>query len=111
MGRLDRLPRRVLESGLIVHEATTAKARLLGLAFMPAPPPEQALLIPNCRSIHTFGMRFAIDVAFLDERGRTIRHVAAVPPRRVLYERDAFAVLERVSPQRPRGAPTARSKP
>jgi uncharacterized membrane protein (UPF0127 family) len=104
MGRLDRLPRRTLEDGLIVHEATTLRARLLGLAFMRPPPSDHALLIPNCRSVHTFGMRFEIDVTFLDERGGTIRVERAVPPRRVLFERRAFAVLERVSPPRPRGA-------
>jgi uncharacterized membrane protein (UPF0127 family) len=105
MGRLDKLPRRVLEDGLIVHEATTVRARLLGLAFMrKPPPPDHALLIPNCRSIHTFGMRFPLDVTFLDERGKVIRDVPGVPPRHVLFERGAFAVLERVSPPRPPGA-------
>jgi uncharacterized membrane protein (UPF0127 family) len=94
MGRLDRLPRKVLEDGLVVHEATTLRARLLGLAFMRPPPAHHALLIPHCRSVHTFGMRFPIDVTFLDDRGRPLRHERAVPPRRVLVERRAFAVLE-----------------
>jgi uncharacterized protein len=111
MGRLDRLPRRTLEDGLIVHEATTLRARLLGLAFMRPPPADHALLIPHCRSVHTFGMRFEIDVTFLDERGQTIRVERAVPPRRVLFQRRAFAVLERVSPPRRRDAPTAGSEP
>jgi uncharacterized protein len=104
MGRLDRLPRRTLADGLIVHEATTLRARLLGLAFMGPPPLDHALLIPRCRSVHTFGMRFEIDVTFLDEHGRAIRHARRVGPRRVLFERGAFAVLERVSPPRPPGA-------
>jgi uncharacterized protein len=111
MGRLDRLPRRVLEDGLVVHEATSLRARLLGLAFMPPPPLDQALLIPRCRSIHTFGMRFPIDITFLDERGEALRHERQVPPRRVVYERKAFAVLERVSPPRPPGARGAASGP
>jgi uncharacterized protein len=104
MGRLDRLPRRTLDDGLVVHEATTLKARLLGLAFMPPPPLDHALLIPSCRSVHTLGMRFPIDVTFLDEAGQPLRVARAVPPRRVLFERRAFAVLERVSPPRPPGA-------
>ena len=95
----------------MVHEARTLRARLLGLAFMPPPPPDHALLIPRCRSIHTFGMRFEIDVTFLDERGRAIRTEWHVGPRRFLFEPDAFAVLERVSRPRPPGAPTARSEP
>src|SRR5204863_6829154 len=98
VGRLDRLPRRTLENGLVVHEATTLRARLMGLAFMRPPPPGHALLIPHCRSIHTFGMRFPIDVTFLDESGSALRVEHAVPPRRVLVERRAVAVLERASP-------------
>ncbi len=35
-----------------------------------------ALLIPRCHGVHTLGMRFAIDVAFLDRRGRVVAVVA-----------------------------------
>lgn len=94
----------MLDDGRTVYEATTGAARLLGLAFMRRPPPPgHALLIPNCRSVHTFGMRFPIDVVFLDERGRTLRVERSVPPRRVLFEPGAFAVLETPSPPRPPG--------
>ena len=37
---------------------------------------EGALLLPSCRSVHTLGMRFAIDVAFLDREGRVVAVVA-----------------------------------
>jgi len=77
---------------------------------MRPPPPDHALLIPNCRSVHTFGMRFPIDVTFLDERGQAIRVERAVPRRRVLFEPRAFAVLERVSPPRPPSARGAGSE-
>jgi uncharacterized membrane protein (UPF0127 family) len=119
--RLQRLPSRALPHGATVHEATTAGARLLGLALLRdgALPPGHALLIPHCRSVHTFGMRFRIDVLFLDERGRVLRIERAVPPRRVLACRRAFAVLETragdaglfLSPPRPRGARGAASEP
>jgi uncharacterized membrane protein (UPF0127 family) len=105
--RLQRLPSRVLDDGLVVHEATTLRARLLGLAWLRDVPPGRALLIPNCRSVHTFGMRFPIDVTFLDERGRALRVEREVKPRRVLVCRGAFAVLERPSPQPPQAAPDA----
>lgn len=45
--------------------ARTVSLRLLGLALVPGPGPANALLIPRCRSIHTLGMRFSLDVAFL----------------------------------------------
>ncbi len=35
-----------------------------------------ALLLPRCRSVHTLGMRFAIDVAFLDRSGEVVAVVA-----------------------------------
>src|SRR3954471_21533529 len=95
--RLQRLPSRVLDDGLVVHEATTLRARLLGLAWLRSVPPGHALLIPDCRSVHTFGMRFPLDVVFLDSRGRALRVVREVGRRRVLVCRGAFAVLERPS--------------
>jgi uncharacterized membrane protein (UPF0127 family) len=101
--RLQRLPSRVLDGGLVVHEATTLRARLLGLAWLRSLPPGHALLIPDCRSVHTFGMHFAIDVTFLDGRGRVLRVERSVGPRRVLVCRGAFAVLER--PSAPGGPP------
>ena len=94
LGRLDRLPRRVMPDGLVVHEATTVRARLLGLALLKALPPGHALLIPRCRSVHTFGMRFAIDVVFLDESGRPLEAERGVRPGRVVSCRRASAVLE-----------------
>ena len=63
--------------------ARSPTSRLRGLALRRAPPREP-LLIPGCRSVHTFGMRFAIDVVFLDSRGRVVvcrRAAAAVEVR------------------------------
>jgi uncharacterized membrane protein (UPF0127 family) len=108
--RLQRLPSSILDDGLTVHEATTVVARLLGLAFLKRIPSDHALLIPHCRSVHTFGMRFPIDVVFLDEQGRTLRSERNVKPCRVVTCRDAFAVLERVSPPSPPAVPASESK-
>ncbi len=46
----------------------------------------EALLLDHARSVHTFGMRFAIDVALLDA-DHVVRHVMHLPPRRVLLPR------------------------
>jgi uncharacterized protein len=73
--------------------ASTPWRRLAGLAWR-REPPHYALLIPRCRSVHTFGMRFALDVAFLDSEGRVLRVERGVPPNRVLACRGAVAVLE-----------------
>ena len=92
--RLERLPLVTLSDRAVLHEANSFWSRLLGLAFLRDLPTGHALFIPDCRSVHTFGMRFAIDVAFLDERGRVIRVERAVERRRVLRCRGAFAVVE-----------------
>jgi hypothetical protein len=52
-------------SVLEVWVAEAFHTRLVGLAGAPALPAARALLIPRCTSVHTIGMRFAIDVAFM----------------------------------------------
>ena len=68
--------------------------RLLGMAFLPREQAGPGLLIPRCRSVHTFGMRFPLDLVFLDADGRELRRCSAVPPGRVVSEPGAAAVLE-----------------
>lgn len=83
--------------GVAVPVATRFRARLLGLALLPAERAGPGLLLPRCRSIHTIGMRFAIDAVFLDRRGREIRRVR-LRPLRFACERRAEAVLELPAP-------------
>jgi len=73
--------------------ARSPLARLLGLALRRRPP-GHALLLPRCRSVHTFGMRFPLDLIWLDRAGRAVRVDEAVPPWRVRSCRGADAVLE-----------------
>jgi uncharacterized membrane protein (UPF0127 family) len=71
--------------------ARTPWARLLGLALRR---PGRALLIPRCRSVHTCGMRYALDLIWLDAEGRVIAVDLRVRPWRVRSCRAAAAVLE-----------------
>lgn len=57
------------------------------------------MLIPRCASVHTFGMRFPLDLYFLDDEGRVLSVRHRVPPRRVVWQRGARNVLEIPSPQ------------
>ena len=43
---------------------------------------EGALVLRPCRHVHTFGMRFPIDVAFCDRTGRVL-HLSTLAPRRI----------------------------
>ena len=79
--------------------ATGFRTRLRGLAWRDRADAGPGLLIPRCASVHTFGMRFALDVYFLDRAGRVIAVRRRVPPRRVLWQRGAAAILEIPSPQ------------
>jgi uncharacterized membrane protein (UPF0127 family) len=81
-------------AGATYPVATTRVARLLGLALLDRDRAGPGLLLPRCRSVHTLGMRFELDVFFLDAEGRFIALRAAVPPRRVVRDRRAAAVLE-----------------
>jgi uncharacterized protein len=91
--RLSRLPL-VTVLGREVCLASDWRARLLGLSHLDRERAGTGLLIPRCSSVHTFGMRFALDLYFLDRRGEVVAVRLAVPPRRFAFCRRAAAVLE-----------------
>ncbi len=74
------------------------RARLLGLALLDREQAGPGLLIPRCASVHTFGMRFALDLVFVDRRGRPLAIHRRVGRRRVVAVSGAGAVLELPSP-------------
>jgi uncharacterized membrane protein (UPF0127 family) len=51
-------------------------------------------LIPRCSSVHTFGMRFPLDLYFLGEHGEVVAVRRLVPARRLAFCGRARAVLE-----------------
>jgi hypothetical protein len=77
-----------------VPVAVTLLSRLLGLALLRPGRAGEGLLIPRCRSVHTFGMRFAVHVVFLDSWLAPVSVRGSVPPNRVLREPRASAVVE-----------------
>jgi uncharacterized membrane protein (UPF0127 family) len=91
--RFDDLPRRAV-GGREVPVAGGVRARLLGLALLDRVDAGPGLLIPRCAAVHTFGMRFALDLYFLDRDGEVLDARRAVPPRRFVACRGAGAVLE-----------------
>ena len=95
--RFRSLDRAIL-LGREVPVATTPLSRLLGLALLSPAHAGEGLLIPGCRSVHTFGMRFRIDLFFLDEAGRVVELHREVPPGRFVRCAAAIAVLEVPSP-------------
>jgi len=91
--RLRRLPTTTV-IGCRVPVAIGFRARLLGLAHLDPEAAGAGLLLPRCRAVHTFGMRFRLDLVFLDGAGRPLLVRRGVPAGRFAFERDAVAVLE-----------------
>ncbi len=82
------------EPGLTVLVASTRSARRRGLAGLDALPRDHALLLRPCRSVHTVGMRFALDLLWLDAADALVRFDRHVAPRRLRSCRRARSVIE-----------------
>jgi uncharacterized membrane protein (UPF0127 family) len=82
-----------MDRQLNTHVAKGFFERLVGLAWSRSPR-AAALLLPGCRSVHTFGMRFPLDLFWLDARGQIVRVDRGVRPWRVRHCRGARAVVE-----------------
>jgi uncharacterized protein len=91
--RLRPLPLRPL-FGFEFPVAIGFRSRMLGLAGLERAEAGEGLLIPGCSSVHTFGMRFPLDLVFLGSDGLPLAVRLAVPPRRLAWRRGASAVLE-----------------
>ena len=92
--RLAPLPACDLAGGLRVHDARGLRARRRGLGGLDALPADRALRIPRCRAVHTFTMRFALDLIWLGPDGAVLRVDRAVPPGRHRGCARARAVVE-----------------
>jgi uncharacterized protein len=68
--------------------------RMRGLLFRSKLKPKQALWIEPCPSIHTIGMKYSIDVVFLDEKGIVLKVVNNIAPMRMATCKGARVSLE-----------------
>ena len=82
----------VLATDLIV--AFDSKTRNRGLLGRDQLADGRALIIAPSNSVHTFGMRFAIDLIYAARDGRVVKIRAAVPRSRLSFALRAFAVIE-----------------
>jgi uncharacterized membrane protein (UPF0127 family) len=92
--RLSGLGALELPGGLVVHEARSWVARRDGLAGLPELPADLGLWIAPCRSIHTLGMRFPLDLLWLDADDAVLAVDTDVAPRRQRTRRRARSVVE-----------------
>ncbi len=90
---------RELHTGTVLatelRPAHTHWTRLRGLLGTRRLEPGQGLWLRPCRQVHTIGMRYPIDVAFLDAEYRVVRAISGLSPGRVSPRvADATSVLE-----------------
>jgi len=82
------------DANIKVSIAHTMWERMRGLLGRDSLPRGEALLLRRCGSVHTFGMRFEIDVLFLDRRERVVAIHPDVRKRRALFDLHAAHTLE-----------------
>jgi uncharacterized protein len=80
--------------GIRVATAASARERMRGLLGCEHLADDEALLLVPCRSVHTFGMSFPIDVLFIDRQWRVVAIHRRVPPARMLFSLRASRTLE-----------------
>jgi uncharacterized membrane protein (UPF0127 family) len=74
--------------------ARSAWERMRGLLGRPPLAADEGMLITRCGSVHTFGMRYALDLAFIDRDDRICKLVSALHPGRMAGSRSAVSTLE-----------------
>ena len=77
-----------------VELAVTRATRRRGLLGRDGLAPGHALLIAPCSSIHTWFMRFPIDVIFVRRDGLVLKTRAAMPAWKMAFGWGAYAVVE-----------------
>ena len=82
------------DATLGVDVARSWRQRLRGWLGRMQAPVGRGLLILRCDAVHTIGMRFPIDLVFIDAGGRILRIDHRVPPWRLRLCLGAHSVLE-----------------
>lgn len=77
-----------------VEVAASGRKRSKGLLGRKGLAPGEALWIVPCEAVHTFGMRFALDLVYLDRRHRIRKIQRNVPPWRLSACLSAHSVVE-----------------
>ena len=78
-----------------IEPALSLKERMKGLLGRHSLEPGQAMYLSPCQSIHTFFMKFSLDLVFLGKTGVVTKIVRDVQPNRMVFGgRGSHCVLE-----------------
>jgi hypothetical protein len=83
-----------------IRMADTLHARLRGFLFRRKPGHGEGLLLAPCKGVHMYGMRFPLDVLFIDESG----HVIAAHPELAPGQRTPMYATARYALELPTGS-------
>lgn len=88
-----------LKNNIIIADrvilADTFLKRLKGLMFKPNLRERECLIINPCKMIHTFGMRFSLDIIFLSNSNIVLETIKDIRPNHIsLYVLESTKVLE-----------------
>ena len=89
--------RRQSDDSLLFENAQitqTAWERMRGLLGRPSLTSNEALLIRPCSSVHMLGMRYALDIAYLNNSGEVIKTVSSLRPMAISACFSASSTLE-----------------
>jgi uncharacterized membrane protein (UPF0127 family) len=74
--------------------ADTYLSRLRGLLGRKRLGDGEGLLLKGCAAVHTIGMRYPLDIVFLDKNGRVLKCQTGVKPFRTASASGAYYTLE-----------------
>jgi uncharacterized protein len=77
-----------------IEMALDSRNRRRGLLGRDRLEPDSVMIIAPCNGVHTFFMRFAIDVVFVDRGGTVLKVFHGLRPWRIGVSLRAFAALE-----------------
>ncbi len=80
-----------------VRLACTMLDRIVGLLDSKVCSHGELLMIAPCKSIHSFGMKQNIDIAFIDKDGQVLKALRSLRPGKIVSCKNAVCVLERRS--------------
>jgi uncharacterized membrane protein (UPF0127 family) len=80
-----------------LHTAFDSASRREGLLTQQTWPRGSGLIIAPCQAVHTVGMRFPIDVVFVDKAGTIVKVRRDVRPWRIAVAVTAFATIELIA--------------
>ena len=93
----NQIIRNTRNGSMVAHDLITAfdsESRRVGLLRHQSFPPGAAMLIAPSNAVHTFFMRFPIDIAFIDREGTVVKVCHGVRPWRIAAAMRGYGVIE-----------------